>query len=47
VLFDISNDVGEKSDYSKRRPDLARHAANLLDKAREPDPSWKVAEAQR
>ena len=34
-LYDMSNDAGEKHDYSKRRLDLARHAANLLDKAHE------------
>lgn len=41
-LYDMSNDPGEKHDYSKRRPDLTRHAANLLDKAHEPDPNWKA-----
>ncbi|MCS5540555.1 MAG: arylsulfatase [Roseibacillus sp.] len=41
-LYDMSNDPGERHDYSKRRPDLARHAANLLDAAHEPDPNWKV-----
>ena len=41
-LYDMSNDPGEKSNYAKRRPDLARHAANLLDKMHTPDPNWKV-----
>jgi uncharacterized sulfatase len=46
-LYDMSNDPGEKSDYSKRRLDLTRHAANLLDKAHVPDPNWKVPGAPR
>ncbi|MEC8942802.1 MAG: sulfatase/phosphatase domain-containing protein, partial [Verrucomicrobiota bacterium] len=41
-LYDMSNDPGEKHDFSERRPDLARHAAQLLDRAHEPDPNWKV-----
>jgi len=41
-LYDMSNDAGEKSNYAKRRPDLARHANNLLDKAHTPDPNWKL-----
>ena len=41
-LYDMSNDAGEKRDYAERRPDLAKHAANLLEKAHEPDPNWKV-----
>ena len=41
-LYDMSNDAGEKHDYAKRRPDLARHAKNLLDEAHEPDPNWRV-----
>ena len=41
-LYDKANDPGEKHDFSKRRPDLARHAAQLLDSAHEPDPNWKV-----
>ena len=41
-LYDMSNDPGEKHDYSKRRLDLTRHAANLLDKMHEPDPNWKI-----
>jgi arylsulfatase A-like enzyme len=35
-LYDMSNDPGEKRDYAARRPDLARHAAAVLDKRREP-----------
>ncbi|HYE19761.1 MAG TPA: sulfatase-like hydrolase/transferase [Tepidisphaeraceae bacterium] len=38
-LYDMSNDFGEKRDYAKRRPDLARHAVNLLDKHHRPDPN--------
>jgi arylsulfatase A-like enzyme len=41
-LYDMSNDAGEKRDYAKRRPDLARHAANLMEKMHTPDPNWKV-----
>ena len=41
VLYDMSNDTAEKSDYSKRRPDLTKHATNLLDKRRTPDPNAK------
>lgn len=41
-LYDMSNDAGEKHDHAKRRPDLTRHAANLLEKAHVPDPNWKV-----
>ncbi len=41
-LYDMSNDAGEKRDHAKRRPDLVRRAKNLLDKAHEPDPNWKV-----
>jgi hypothetical protein len=41
-LYDMSNDAGEKRDHAKRRPDLTRHAANLLEKAHVPDPNWKV-----
>lgn len=36
-LYDMSNDPGEKRDYAARRLDLARHAAVLLDKRREPE----------
>ncbi len=36
-LYDMSNDPGEKRDYAARRPDLARHAAAVLDKRREPE----------
>lgn len=41
-LYDMSNDPGEKHDYSRRRPDLARQAAGLMDRAHEADPNWKV-----
>ena len=41
-LYDMSNDASEKRDYAKRRPDLARHAANLMEKMHTPDPNWKV-----
>lgn len=41
-LYDMSNDASEKIDYAKRRPDLARHAINLLDQMHEPDPNWTV-----
>lgn len=43
-LYDMSNDAGEKRDFSMRRPDLKRHAANLLDKHHEPDRNWKGPE---
>ncbi len=46
-LYDMSNDAGEKRDYAKRRPDLAKHAANLLDKMHEPDLNWKVRAPRR
>ncbi|MFM8275224.1 MAG: arylsulfatase [Gemmata sp.] len=41
ALYDMSNDAAEKSDYSKRRPDLTRHANNLLDKHHTPEPTRK------
>lgn len=41
-LYDMSNDSAEKHNYAQRRPDLARHAANVLDKAHEPDPNWRL-----
>ena len=41
-LYDMSNDGGEKNNYAERRPDLARHAANLMTKMHAPDPNWKV-----
>jgi arylsulfatase A-like enzyme len=40
-LYDMSNDTAEKNDYSKRRPDLTKHATNLLDRSHTPDPNWK------
>ena len=36
VLYDMSNDIGERKDYSKRRPGLGRHAKNLLDNFHKP-----------
>ncbi|MBM79012.1 MAG: N-acetylgalactosamine-6-sulfatase [Planctomycetaceae bacterium] len=45
-LYDMSNDASEKRDYSKRRPDLARHATNLLNKMHEPDPNWQIVGAK-
>lgn len=44
-LYDMSNDSEEKHDYAQRRPDLTRHAANLLNKMHVPDPNWKVRPA--
>jgi arylsulfatase A-like enzyme len=35
-LYDMSNDVGEKHTYAKRRPDLANHSKNLLNKHFQP-----------
>jgi len=46
-LYDMSNDASEKSDYSKRRPDLVNHAKNLLDQAHEPDSNWKIKKPRR
>jgi len=43
-LYDMSNDTVEKRDYSKRRPDLTKHATNLLDKHHQPDPNRKEPE---
>lgn len=43
-LYDMSNDPGEKHDYSVRRPQLTQHAANLMNKHHHPDPNWKVPE---
>lgn len=45
-LYDMSNDHAEKHNYALRRPDLAKHAANLLNKLHEPDPNWKVPGAK-
>jgi arylsulfatase A-like enzyme len=42
LLYDMSNDVSEKSNYAIRRPDLAKHAANLLTRYHQPDPNWKT-----
>jgi arylsulfatase A-like enzyme len=41
-LYDMSNDHAEKNNYALRRPDLAKHATNLLNKLHQPDPNWKV-----
>jgi len=42
MLYDMSNDASEKSNYAIRRPDLRNHAENLLNKAHVPDENWKV-----
>jgi arylsulfatase A-like enzyme len=44
-LYDMSNDSAEKHNYALRRPDLTKHATNLLNKLHQPDPSWKVPAA--
>lgn len=41
-LYDLSFDHEEKKDHAKRRPDLVKHAKNLLDQSHEPDPNWKT-----
>ena len=41
-LYDMSNDPGEKQNYAARRPDLAKHAASLLDQEHRSDPNWKI-----
>jgi len=41
-LYDLSWDHDEDHNYAARRPDLVKHAANLLDAEHEPDPNWKV-----
>ena len=46
-LYDLSNDDSEKRNYAERRPDLVRHARNLLEKAHKPDPNWKVRAPRR
>ena len=38
--LDLSNDAGEKG--CPAPPDLARHAANLMEKMHTPDLNWKV-----
>ena len=40
-LYDMSNDASEKG-LRQAPPDLARHAANLMEKMHTPDPNWKV-----
>ncbi len=46
-LYDMSNDAGEKHNYARRRPDLTRHATNLLNQIHQPDPNWKVPGAEK
>jgi arylsulfatase A-like enzyme len=41
-LYDLSFDHEEKKDHAKRRPDLVKHAKNLLDQSHEPDSNWKT-----
>ena len=41
-LYDLSFDHEEKKDHAKRRPDLVKHAKNLLDQSHEPDPNWNA-----
>jgi len=45
-LFDQSNDVQEKRDYTPRRVDLMKHATSLLNKCHQPDPNWKMPAEQ-
>jgi len=42
-LYDLSWDFDEDHDYAERRPDLVKHAMNLLEKQHRPDPNWKVS----
>lgn len=39
-LYDMSNDRGEKHNLAERHPEMAGHAAQLLDQSHEPDPNW-------
>ena len=39
-LYDLSFDLKEENNYSERRPDLIKHAQNLLDQSHEPDFNW-------
>ena len=39
-LYDLSIDLKEENNYSERRPDLVKHAQNLLDQSHEPDFNW-------
>ena len=41
-LYDLSFDHEEKKDHAKRRPDLVKHAKNLLDQYHEPDSNWEI-----
>jgi arylsulfatase A-like enzyme len=38
--YDLSIDLKEENNYSERRPDLVKHAQNLLDQSHEPDFNW-------
>ena len=40
-LFNLSNDVGEKTNVAKKYPDLVTRAAAMMDQAHTPHPSWK------
>lgn len=40
-LYDMSNDHDEKRNYAVRRPDLAKHANNLLNKHHHEDANWQ------
>ncbi|MFP6873454.1 MAG: sulfatase-like hydrolase/transferase, partial [Verrucomicrobiales bacterium] len=46
-LYDMSNDSGEEHNYAARRPDLVKHAANLLEREHRPDPNWKLPKRRR
>ena len=39
-LYDLSTDLGERSNRAIQRPDLIRHAAELMDQAHVHDPKW-------
>ncbi|MEM8669586.1 MAG: arylsulfatase [Planctomycetota bacterium] len=41
-LFDLSKDLGEKSDVAKDHPDLVKRAAAMMDEAHVPHPNWKI-----
>ena len=41
-LYDLSIDLKEENNYSERRPDLVKHAQNLLDQSHEPDFNWSA-----
>ena len=46
-LYDLSFDFEEKRDHAERRPKLVEHATNLLNKAHQPDPNWKIRGARK